>query len=29
MSVGDQAKDNTNIFNMNLFIHNTYGKDMK
>ncbi len=29
MSVGDQAKDNVNISDINLFIHNTHGKDMR
>src|SRR6266540_4147235 len=29
MSAGDQAKDNANISDMNLFIHNTHGKDMR
>ncbi len=29
MSIGNQAKDNANISDMNLFIHNTYGKDMR
>ncbi len=29
MSTGDQAKGVTNISNMNLFIHNTHGKDMR
>src|SRR6266542_1611508 len=29
MSIGNQAKDNANISDMNLFIYNTYGKDMR
>ena len=29
MSAGDQAKDNANISDMNLFIHNTHSKDMR
>ena len=29
MSARDQAKDNANISDMNLFIHNTHGKDMR
>src|SRR6266540_1156754 len=29
MSAGDQAKDNANISDMDLFIHNTHGKDMR
>jgi len=29
MSAEDQAKDNANISDMNLFIHNTHGKDMR
>ena len=29
MSAGDQAKDNANISDMNLFIHNIYDKDIK
>ncbi len=29
MSAKDQAKDNTNISDMNLFIYNTYSKDIR